>query len=377
MGLPLRSTHFSWIALIAMACAVSVNPSGWRYQVDVDVYRQGALALLTQPGELYTQVFHTEHASLPFTYPPFGAIVLIPLGMVPQRIAEVSLTVVSIGCLFWSLRVVLSHIEATHLTVPLTTIALLCEPATSTLSFGQINIALMAFVLSDALATNKHLPRGALTGIAAAIKLTPAVFFLYFLLRKDYRSLGWTLGSFTLATGFAAVIRWDDTFQYFHTTLWQTERIGDFGNATNISVMAALTRTEYTSAWPWIIVIIGALACWAAYISRFDAASLLSIAVFGLCASPISWSHHWVWLIPATILCFWSTSMFWKAWAIWAITAMTIGQVHKWLPFGQWSLWENILAIHYIPLGLAFVIGTIVQEKNSPPKAGNFVIFNH
>jgi len=46
----------------------------------------------------------------------------------------------------------------------------------------------MALVALDCLVAKPKWPRGMLIGVAAAIKLTPAVFVLFFLLRRDYRS---------------------------------------------------------------------------------------------------------------------------------------------------------------------------------------------
>ena len=62
------------------------------------------------------------------------------------------------------------------------------EPVLQTFEFGQINLLLMALVAVDCLVDRPRWPRGMLIGIAAAIKLTPAVFLLYFLLRRDYRA---------------------------------------------------------------------------------------------------------------------------------------------------------------------------------------------
>ena len=63
--------------------------------------------------------------------------------------------------------------------------ALFLEPVRNTLNYGQVNVALMALVAADCLAAAPRWPRGALVGLAAAVKLTPAAFVLFFLLRRD------------------------------------------------------------------------------------------------------------------------------------------------------------------------------------------------
>ena len=63
-----------------------------------------------------------------------------------------------------------------------------CEPLRANLEFGQINVVLMTLVIADCVPRRTYWPRGALLGVAVALKLTPAVFLLYFLLRRDRRA---------------------------------------------------------------------------------------------------------------------------------------------------------------------------------------------
>ncbi|MDO5075948.1 glycosyltransferase 87 family protein [Corynebacterium sp.] len=348
----LLSPRFSWLLLLAAVVAVSVNGSGWRYLVDVEVYRQGARAFWSSPGGLYEHGFPTAVAELPFTYPPFGALVLFPLAVLPQRTAEVAMTATSVACLWISLRLVLPRRLPRHLILAATAIALLAEPVTSTISFGQINLLLMSLVLAD-FAGPRRLPRGVLTGIAAAIKLTPAVFVVYFLARRDYRAAAALTATFGGATALAWAMRPADSTQYFTAALWNTHRIGELGHATNVSLMAVLTRAGLETYWPWVVAALGCVVCVFAWRTRIDAAAFLAVALFGVLASPVSWSHHWVWLVPAVALT-WRLGCRW--WPCWAVAAMTVGQFHKWLPFGEWSQIESLLAAHYVFVGAGGMI---------------------
>ena len=335
----LLSTRSSWLLVLAALTAVSVNGDGWRYLVDVDVYRQGAAALLHDPGTLYHRAYPTADRALPFTYPPFGALLLAPLAALPQVAAEVAMTAISVVCLYWSLRTLHTpHIGA------ILAAALLLEPVTSTISFGQINILLMALVLHDCLAPHRRLPRGLLTGLAAACKLTPGVFLLYFLARRDFRAAAWFTGAVAAATGLAAAFRPRDSVTYFTGTLWDAHRIGDLGEATKVSLLAVLVRADVDKHWWWLVAALGCGVFVIAWRTPIDAACLLTVAYFGLVASPVSWSHHWVWLVPGVVI-MWRVARWW-CW--WALAAMTIGQFHKWLPWGEWAGWESLLAAHYL-----------------------------
>ena len=63
------------------------------------------------------------------------------------------------------------------------------EPIRANFDFGQINVVLMTLVIADCVPRRTPWPRGLLLGLAIALKLTPAVFLLYFLLRRDTRAL--------------------------------------------------------------------------------------------------------------------------------------------------------------------------------------------
>jgi len=179
------------------------------YRIDLGVYRMGGRTWL-HGGDLYRQVLVTPGLRLPFTYPPVAAIVLAPLALLPMTAAGAVLTIGSIALAALVLGVFLRRLAgpaagSLWAVAWLLPAALLLEPVRSTLAYGQINIVLMALVALDCLTAEPRWPRGALTGLAAAVKLTPAAFVLYFLLRRDYRAAAVAGVSFaaTTAAGFA------------------------------------------------------------------------------------------------------------------------------------------------------------------------------
>ena len=67
------------------------------------------------------------------------------------------------------------------------------EPVSETLAFGQLGIFLVALVVLDLapgprIWSRRILPEGALTGLAAAVKLTPAIFVVYLLAVRRMRA---------------------------------------------------------------------------------------------------------------------------------------------------------------------------------------------
>jgi alpha-1,2-mannosyltransferase len=286
------------------------------YRIDLDVYRLGGRAWL-RGGDLYGQLPVTAAGlRLPFTYPPIAAVVLSPLALMPMTAAVTVLTVVS-----FSLAAVVLRVFLRRLTGPaarslwavgwLLPPALLLEPVRSTLAYGQINIVVMALVAVDCLAVAPRWPRGALTGLAAALKLTPAAFVLFFLLRRDYKAAATAGVSFAAATAAGFAVAGHDSVRYWTGAVFQTDRIGNPASAANQCLQAVLARAgldPHTPAGLAAWLVLSALVLVAAYFGMRHALAAsqdcwaLSLNAFAaLLISPISWSHHWVWCVPALL----------------------------------------------------------------------------
>lgn len=124
--------------------------------------------------------------------------------------------------------------------------AMLAEPITQTFSFGQINILLTALVVIDLLWVKKA--RGILTGIAIAIKLTPAVFLAVFFVRREWKAFFTTLGSFVAAGLIAFAANSHSSIEYWTSTLRDSERIGGLAYSANQSLRGLFTRLSPDNA---------------------------------------------------------------------------------------------------------------------------------
>jgi alpha-1,2-mannosyltransferase len=184
------------------------------------------------------------------------------------------------------------------------------EPIRSTMGYGQVNVMIMALVAADCLLPRTPWPRGALVGLVAAIKLTPAVFVLYFLVRKDYRSAATAAASGVLITAAGFVLAPSDSVQYWTTSIFETDRIGQLTYASNQNIQGVLARsglTGTTTSILWVLlslltVAVGFQAMRGAQRAGLPALVLVLNGVVGLLVSPVSWSHHWVWAMPAVLV---------------------------------------------------------------------------
>lgn len=313
----LRSPVFRVAAVIVVACGVGAQllalPSTqpWPpYRIDFDVYRTGAQVLL-DGGSLYDQIPAVANGSifLPFTYPPFAAALFSIFTVVPLWAGSILLTAASVAAMVAVLRMVLVRLvdlpsaDIWWLVTAAVGVALWLGPVSDTLGYGQINMILMYLVVLDALAGRGRPWRGVPTGIAIAIKLTPAVFVLYFLLRRDLRAAVVSLASALACTALGHVVTHDDSSRYWTTMLFDPARIGDPVIATNQSLRGFLLRVHIPSSIVWIacvaaVTVVALVVAWLLLRADARVAALCVIAFVALYGSPVTWDHHWVWSAP-------------------------------------------------------------------------------
>ena len=282
------------------------------YHIDVAVYLEGGLAFLR--GEnLYTQDFDFGSISLPFTYPPISAIVFSALAPFPLWVSSLVFIVATVVLLWWCCVIVLRHavsgwgVGRTRIVaLAILPFVVALEPVRETLGFAQVNVFLMAMVMVDVLTKKPWLPRGFWIGLAAAIKLTPAVFGLYFLVKRDFRAAAVTIMSGLGFTALAWAISPENSAQYWLHTVRDPSRIGGLSYGGNQSFKGFLARVMaepgQDAVWRVLVVATIVAAALAMYRTTSPAMAISLNSLVALLCSPVSWTHHWVWLIPLTLL---------------------------------------------------------------------------
>ncbi|NLG54291.1 MAG: mannosyltransferase [Rhodococcus sp.] len=291
-----------------------LSPNGMNF-VDLHVYVDGAATL--SGGDLYsfTYAVVTPDFPLPFTYPPFAAMVFWPLHLLPFSVIALAWQLGTIAALYAIVRMTFTMLTGPVAMTPRrhslillwTTVGVWSEPVRTTLDYGQVNVFLVAIVMA-AVTSSRWWVAGGLVGIAAGVKLTPAVTGLYFLARRQWKAAAFSAVAFfaTVAVSFAVI--GEQSREYFTTLFGDAERIGPVGSVWNQSLRGTLSRIlgyDVEMGPIWIVAaIISALLAFFAWrsLGRDDTlGTLIIVQLFGLLISPISWSHHWVWLIPMAI----------------------------------------------------------------------------
>ena len=292
--------------------------------IDLMVYRNGSPFILH--GTLYDWHLaqYSQQFALPFTYPPFAALVFLPLSWVPWVVARWVWQIASVICLWWLVRLSLRLIGRDRATVtgldPVTeqvwqrramfwtALLIWTEPVRTTLNYGQVNLMLAAVVLAGMVSTRPWLS-GLSVGFTTGIKLTPALSGIYFLATKRWAAAVWSAVMFGVTVGVAYLVSPAQSNLYWFHLLSDTSRIGPVGSAINQSLRGALSRTvgyDVGSGPIWLAgvavsLVLLVFALRATVRAGDTLAGIVAVQFFTLLVSPISWSHHWVWMVPALL----------------------------------------------------------------------------
>ena len=287
-------------------------PNGANF-VDLHVYVGGAEAL-DGPGALYDYVYadQTPDFPLPFTYPPFAAVVFYPLQLLPFDVLALLWQLGIFVALYGAVRISLTLVGCTpdvaaRAAMAWTAVGIWTEPLRSTFDYGQVNV-LLALAVLWAVRSSRWWVSGLLVGLAAGVKLTPAVAGLYFLGVRRWRVVLFSAVVFFATIGVSALIVGEQARYYFTHLLGDARRVGPIGTSFNQSWRGAISRILGHDAGYGPIVLVAllltaalTLLAWRAIGSDDRLGGIVVVQLFGLLLSPISWTHHWVWLIPLMI----------------------------------------------------------------------------
>ncbi|WP_460111358.1 glycosyltransferase 87 family protein [Streptomyces sp. YKOK-J1] len=357
---------------------------------DLLVYRaEGAAA--SHGGDLYGLT--ATPWRLPATYPPFAAALFVPTTWIP--VAALKAVFLAGNALLLAGLVSLSARLASHppplpphrsppphLPLPLpppllcaaTALALWLEPVFQTLLFGQINLAVTCLVLWDLTRPPGARGKGLALGLATGVKLTPAIFIAYLLLRGRTREAATATAAFTATVVLGTLLLPAASVEYWTRRLYETGRVGKAWIVDNQSLQGLIARALHDPApgacWIVTAAAVGAAGLCLAARARQDRHGILLTALTALLVSPISWSHHWVWCVPllAVLLADGrpglaaATAAVFTARTFWLVPHQGEGDLR--LPW-----WQQPLASPYPLLGLALLAGAALTSAQPVPSA--------
>ncbi|MEU8934810.1 glycosyltransferase 87 family protein [Streptomyces sp. NPDC048409] len=357
--------------------------------IDLLVYRAEGATVLAG-GDLYA--LRTTAAHLPSTYPPFAALLFTPLTL--PDVATLRTLATAGNLVLLVVFVALSLRLAGHARVEgvlwVAAAAVWCEPVWTTLRYGQVNLLLAVLVLWDLSRPAAERPgrwAGVGVGLAAAVKLTPALFAVFLLVTGLVAARGGRDGgpwlrhargaavTFAGATLLAAAVLPYDSWRFWTGMVFRTGRVGRAEETANQALRGVLARLLHTpepgalwTAAAALTAVLGLAVAVAAELHGRRGWAVAGCAVTALLISPVSWSHHWVWCVPVVLL-LWTrghraaaagTALVFCSYTLW------------WVPHGRGrpELHQNAvdltLSALYVVSGLLF----LALARTSLPKPG-------
>lgn len=319
---------------------------------DLHVYTAAGQYALSSPATLYAWQLRP---GIRFTYTPFAALVFAGWAQLPWWLLAWLMTaasVLALGLACWLTLGAAGWQGRRRAAVALlvTAAGLWTEPVQRALHLGQVELLLMALVIWDLSQPAHRRWKGAGVGVAAGIKLVPLIFLPYLLLTRRFRQAAVAASVFaTLAAAGFAVLPGASLQWWFGLDFLRATRTGFLGFLANQSMLGLITRLaggDAAGTWWWLaagaaVAVVGLLAA-----ARLDRAGLpvagwLTCALTGLLVSPVSWDHHWVWVVPALAVLAGAAiraprGARWRKRAYWAAAGALAGLSGAW-PAALWS----------------------------------------
>jgi alpha-1,2-mannosyltransferase len=378
------------LSVAAHVVVVELGPEPFN-MIDLRVYVDGAGHLTD--GTLYD--FSSGRSALPFTYPPFSALIFKPLYWLPWVVTRVLWQAASIAALaamiYLTLRLIgrvgsraqvgsgARLVSVRGIVVTGTALAMWLEPVRTTFNYGQINLFLAVLVLYGAVSTRDWIA-GAGVGLAAGIKLVPAITGIYYLLQRRYAAMAWSVAFFAGTVLLMLAIIPHETWRYFTKLILDPGRTGPVYSAINQSWRGALSRLAgHDVSISWLVACVltlalGIWAVWAALRVGDRTAALLATQFTGLLISPISWSHHWIWVLPLLVWGFFGARRRHRAvriltvcWlvACYSFLVSVLVAVQGHAPVLSRPGWQSWLGTVYVVLGMATLAVVLLVSRRS------------
>jgi len=335
--------------------------------------------------------------NLPFIYPPIAAVLMIPLAVGPYVMWQIVWTAGLIGAQT-SVLIRCGLPRGPILAVLNVLLVLVVEPIRTTLGYGQINTFLLFLVVADLLprrpglplARRRVIPRGWLIGLAAALKLTPALFIVFAFVLGKKRLAGHGLLSYVVFTGIGAIVQFGPTVAFYGGVLH-----GNIGAPAppyyvgNQSITGAVTRLARSGSASFVVLglaISAIVALLALLVARHwwrggPASKTFALGLVGMAtclASPLSWTHHFVWVVPLGVglaatraLPRWArvVGAVWAVWVGWSLMLMV-------LPYAydhelSYNAGQLLIADLGPALGVVLIAGLALRMVRADPALGH------
>jgi len=336
--------------------------------IDLDVYIRGAAAAMHNEP-----LYGVSVQGQPFTYTPFAALFFIPLEVLGNGEARWALTALSISSYLLVIVVCARRLRMTLVSAGLIGLAgLAFEPFARNILLGQINLVLVALIVVDLFVVPARY-RGMLIGLATGIKLVPGAFIFFLVLKREWGAALRSVAAFAVTIGLGTILAPSDSWQFWSGGFMNLSRFGADAviRGDNQSLTGAFMRLTRDVSPPVIftlflsvsVMALGLVAAKRQIDSGNDVAGLVCVAFASLLASPVSWTHHWVWAVQALLVLVQGRHR---------VAAAALGAIFvigpMWLtPRGQLlelqhNWWQAAACVSYVASGVTFLVVSSARQ---------------
>jgi alpha-1,2-mannosyltransferase len=177
-----------------------------------------------------------------------------------------------------------------------------------TLFFGQINLVLLALVVGDLALPDRIKGKGIGIGLAAGIKLTPLIFIPYLLFTRRVKAAAVSALTFAATVGFGFALLPHASAVYWGGKITRPgSKPFHLDDQSLNGVILRLTHAGPDAHAYWLVaaVVVGIAGLATSILASrrgHELLGLVACAATGLLVSPVTWSHHYVYVVPALVL---------------------------------------------------------------------------
>ncbi len=322
---------------------------------DLNVYNDAGLITRQLPVYLYKWQLGP---TVKFTYTPFAGIVFAGFSYISWPVLRWLMTLTSLLSLPVTVWLTLGAMGRRGLSRAAVALAigsfmLWTEPVTKALFLGQIEPLLLLLVVWDLTRNDEWRWKGIGIGVAAGIKLIPLLFIPYLLVAGKIRQAAAATAAFAATVAIGFIVLPQPSISYWLSGYFvRPGRTGGVDALVNQSLLGMIARQSgggvaAQPTWLPIAVVVALIGiAGGALLARSGKPvhGWVLVGLTTLLVSPISWDHHWVWIIPVIVLLVGET-MARPTWRRWLFLA---GAVVVTALFGSWP-WNYTGPEAYVP----------------------------
>lgn len=322
---------------------------------DLNVYNDAGLVTRQLPIYLYKWQLGP---TVKFTYTPFAGVVFAGFSYLSWPVLRWLMTIASLLSLPITVWLTLGAmgrrgLARAAMALAIGSFALWTEPVTKALFLGQIEPLLLLLVVWDLTRKDEWRGKGIGIGLAAGIKLIPLLFIPYLLAAGKIRQTTAAVATFAATAAIGFIVLPEPSISYWLTGYFvrpgRTGGVDALVNQSLLGMIARQTRGGEFAQPVWLpiaaaVAVIGIAGAALLVRSGKQVHGWVLVGITSLLVSPISWDHHWVWIIPLITLLA-GESMASQTWRRWLFLA---GAVIVTAIFGAWP-WDYSGPDAYVP----------------------------